>query len=103
VLRVDAQLSVLEAAVKGFVKWRKAAQAAQDKSPVQNADSNGRRAAIEQTLATWGNSLLEKSFDVGVQMCVFRVWSTITDLKPGPPNPKTSLAAARLFLHDGAR
>ncbi|KAJ2896297.1 uncharacterized protein MKZ38_005699 [Zalerion maritima] len=54
-LRVDAQCTVLESALKGYVKWR--AEQEQTEATLQE------RATLESNLETWCNRLLEMGFD----------------------------------------
>ncbi|KAL0939459.1 nuclear import and export protein [Colletotrichum truncatum] len=57
VLRVDAQFTVIEAALKGYLKWR--ASTTQQSLP----DYEQQRAAIERDLESWCNKLLEMKFE----------------------------------------
>ncbi|TDZ21705.1 Protein MSN5 [Colletotrichum orbiculare MAFF 240422] len=57
VLRVDAQFTVIEAALKGYMKWR--ASANQQSMP----DYDQQRAALERDLESWCNKLLEMNFE----------------------------------------
>ncbi|KAI2627520.1 ARM repeat-containing protein [Hypoxylon sp. NC1633] len=52
VLRVDAQVTVTEAALKGFVKWRK-----------EDTHHEQELAALEESLESWCNGLLTMKFD----------------------------------------
>lgn len=56
VLRVDAQATVIEAALKGFFKWR-----AKCSSDSQRNEQE--IAAAESSLETWANQLLTRKFD----------------------------------------
>ncbi|SPO01337.1 related to MSN5 protein (multicopy supressor) [Cephalotrichum gorgonifer] len=53
VLRVDAQFTVIEAALKGYVKWRS--------SPARAEEYN--RAELEASLETWCNKLMAMTFE----------------------------------------
>ncbi|KAH0441877.1 hypothetical protein CcaCcLH18_01737 [Colletotrichum camelliae] len=57
VLRVDAQFTVIEAALKGYMKWR--ASATQQSMP----DYEQQRAALERDLESWCSKLLEMNFE----------------------------------------
>ncbi|KAI8276023.1 hypothetical protein K4K59_009932 [Colletotrichum sp. SAR11_240] len=57
VLRVDAQFTVIEAALKGYMKWR--ASATQQSMP----DYEQQRAALERDLESWCSKLLEMKFE----------------------------------------
>ncbi|KAK1971808.1 ARM repeat-containing protein [Colletotrichum sublineola] len=57
VLRVDAQFTVIEAALKGYMKWR--ASTTQQSLP----DYEQQRAALERDLESWCTKLLEMKFE----------------------------------------
>ncbi|KAF9873604.1 hypothetical protein CkaCkLH20_09063 [Colletotrichum karsti] len=57
VLRVDAQFTVIEAALKGYMKWR--GSSTQQSLP----DYEQQRAALERDLETWCSKLLEMKFE----------------------------------------
>ncbi|OHF04378.1 hypothetical protein CORC01_00230 [Colletotrichum orchidophilum] len=57
VLRVDAQFTVIEAALKGYMKWR--ASSTQQSLP----DYEQQRAALERDLESWCTKLLEMKFE----------------------------------------
>ncbi|KAJ0384835.1 hypothetical protein COL922a_007566 [Colletotrichum nupharicola] len=57
VLRVDAQFTVIEAALKGYMKWR--ASTTQQSMP----DYEQQRAALERDLESWCSKLLEMNFE----------------------------------------
>ncbi|KAF6810057.1 nuclear import and export protein [Colletotrichum musicola] len=57
VLRVDAQFTVIEAALKGYMKWR--ANTTQQSLP----DYEQQRASLERDLESWCNKLLEMKFE----------------------------------------
>jgi exportin-5 len=64
ILRIDAQLSVLEAVFKGYMKWRKAARAqtrSQDHEDASLIEST--QSTIERHLESWCNNLLDQHFD----------------------------------------
>jgi len=60
VLLVDAQATVIEAALKGVAKWKSKIKAEEGS---QQEQSEQERAAIEDHLESWCNNLLGKSFE----------------------------------------
>lgn len=81
VLRVDAQFTVVEAALKGYMKWRSThgSKPQRDvrtgKSPPTGSlltkEQEQERTAIEDYLESWCARLLEMQFEVGHCQCVF--------------------------------
>ncbi|KAI3545986.1 hypothetical protein CABS01_05185 [Colletotrichum abscissum] len=82
VLRVDAQFTVIEAALKGYMKWR--ASTTQQSLP----DYEQQRAALERDLESWCTKLLEMKFEdplirKRVLQLLVAFSTTALDKKPG--------------------
>jgi exportin-5 len=67
VLRVDAHFTVIESALKGYMKWRISPQYERVEGLSSQSPTTQQKNALETNLETWCNKLLEMNFEV----CLF--------------------------------
>lgn len=70
-LRVDSQFTLIEAAVKGYMRWRRhhlKDNVGDAVSPLEKADlaQEQQAAEVEEILEAWCDKLLQMSFEVGL-------------------------------------
>lgn len=105
VLRVDSQFTVIEATLKGYMKWRRhrAAEYVCGTSRMQTTRANTmqeqQKAELEANLETWCNKLLEMSFEVR-RPHIYCEISKLIALFAGPHDQETNLATLGLLLDD---
>lgn len=108
VLRVDAQFTVVDAALKGYIKWRAnhGAKPQEDVSRKHNycykihteSSQEQERVAIEAQLESWCSRLLETQHEVSHVECVHTALILIVT---GSSDTKTNSSVSRGILDNG--